>query len=481
MKYLSFNKLMTLLIAATLFVGCSSDDDDNNGTNGDSGPVLGPQQTGESTEVTGETEELSGAMHGTLQANKTYKLVGDLTVQEGRELVLEEGVRIESTAGGEAMGEAFSFHIFGSFYSLGTESNPNRITTIPENRTESNWNQGYIGGFIGMQGAKDIVLKWTHMEYFGGRMQYQNPVFDEGETIYGFYTEDENTTLIIEDSWLRFFLDDAIRPEGGKIAILRNTFESIGGVEGEALNAKSGTVGVFAYNMVIGLATNGPKTGSGGGLPTQSIIDVYNNTIVGGGYRRVAPGRGGYMNIERGAGGYWYNNIVANCRYGMRVVDDADYNRTFIGYTHYFGHGTFDNDEGPLSDNFYPENGAINDDFPMSHITNDNLDNIDPEFANHDVTQFSQSDYRGVHEQSIITPHNLNRVGNQDFRLSGSSPLIGAGSTSDFTPNNPFGSTTGEKSLTYPIPAPSADIGCYPSTGFDNGKGNRHYTHDYYP
>ncbi|TVR86883.1 MAG: hypothetical protein EA411_09145 [Saprospirales bacterium] len=459
-----------------LIVACGSDDDMGPG---DPDPDPDPDPN-ESVEITDETTELQGNMHGTLRSGRTYQLVGDLTVLPDREIVMEEGVRIESTAGGEDGGEAFSFIIRGSFYSLGTEDNPNWITTVPENRTHENWNQGYIGGFIGLVGAQDIVIKWTHMEYFGGRMRGTSSVYDEGETIYGFYTEDESTRLIIEDSWFRYFLDDAIRPEGGKIAILRNTFEGIGGVEGEALNAKSGTVGVFAYNMMIGIATNGPKTGSGGGLPTQSIIDVYNNTIVGGGFRRVAPGRGGSMNVENGAGGYWYNNAVINCRYGMRVVNDTDYSRTFIGHTHYYGHGIFDDNEGPLSDNFYPENGTIGDDFPNDHIVNDNLNNEDPLFVNYQADGFDQEDYRNVHVNSSVEPFNLNFIGDQDFRLQAGSPLVGAGDAEAFMPNATI-TEIGPRALSFPVPPPSVDIGAFPTSGFADGIGNRHLVHDYYP
>lgn len=470
-----FKRFTFLLALSMLVVACGSDDD-----MGPTDPDPTDPDPNESVEITDETTELKGNMHGTLRSGRTYRLVGDLTVLPDREIVMEEGVRIESTAGGEAGGETFSFIIRGSFYSLGTEQNPNWITTIPENRSKENWNQGYIGGFIGLAGAKDIVIKWTHMEYFGGRMRGASTVFDEGETIYGFYTEDENTRLIIEDSWFRYFLDDVLRPEGAKIAILRNTFEANGEVEGEALNAKSGTVGVFAYNMIIGMATNGPKTGSGGGLPTQTIIDVYNNTIVSGGYRRVAPGRGGSMNVENGAGGYWYNNAVINCRYGMRVVSGTDYSRTFIGHTHYFGHGIFDDNEGPLADNFYPETGTIGIDFPESHIVNDNLNNEDPMFVNYDATQFSQADYRFAHENSSIANANLSYIGNQDFRLQPESPLVGAGSTDAFTPTASI-TEVGPRALSYPVPPPSADIGAYPTTGFNNGVGNRHLVRDYYP
>lgn len=454
---------LTVATAAFIAVGCSSDDNGSNGGNG------GGQ--GESVEITDETTELGGKMHGTVKAG-TYKLVGDLFIEQGREIVLEPGVRIESTARGRSANESFSIFVEGSFFSLGTEQNPVWITTVPENRKKSNFREGYLGTIEGRLTCEKIVVKWTHLEYFGGLSGPGSSVYDEGETMYGFHTMNEQTELIIEDSWLRYFADDAIRPEGGKIAIFRNTFECIGGVEGEALNAKSGTVGDFAYNLMVGMATNGPKTGSGGGLPTQTIINVYNNTIVGGGFRRVAPGRGGSMNIERGAGGHWFNNIVVNCRYGMRVVDDTDYSRTFIDFNHYFGHGTFDNDEGPLSDNFYPENGMIGVDFPVPQ--NDNTSNLDPMFVGYDAEQFVQADYRNVHENSSWLPLNLNFVNGQDFRLQANSPCVNAGSTS-FSPVAPI-TEVGPRGLSQPVPGPSTDLGCYPL----DGSGHKHTVFDYY-
>jgi hypothetical protein len=465
MKINQFFKNASLALATTAFiaVGCSSDDD-----NGGGGTTPG----GESVEITEETTELGGKMHGTVKAG-TYKLVDDLFIEKGREIVLEPGVRIESTARGSDFNESYSIFVEGSFFSLGTESNPVWITTVPENRKKSNFRKGYLGTIEGRLNCEKIVVKWTHLEFFGGLSGPGSSVYDEGETMYGFHTMNEQTELIIEDSWLRYFADDAIRPEGGKIAIFRNTFECIGGVEGEALNAKSGTVGDFAYNLMVGMATNGPKTGSGGGLPTQTIINVYNNTIVGGGFRRVAPGRGGSMNIENGAGGHWYNNIVVNCRYGMRVVAGTDYSRTFIDYTHYFGHGTFDNSEGPLSDNFYPQNGVIGT--TVAFPANDNTDNIDPLFVSYDPTQFVQADYRNVHENTSWLPLELNFAGNHDFQLQSSSPCVGAGNTSDFSPKAPI-TEVGPRGLSQPVPGPNADLGAFPT----DGSGNKHLVRNYY-
>lgn len=482
MMKLKFKNLLLLFVMVALAASCG-DDDDN-------GPDLSDPDDAdmESVEITDETEELEGAMYGTLTEG-TYKLVGDLYILEGEEIVMEPGVRIESTAGGIDVGESHSIFVNGSFYSLGTENNPNWITTVPENRSKANFLKGYLGTIEGRPSAENMVFKWTHIEFGGGPSGPGSNLYDEGETMKTIRTQSFDTKLIVEDSWFFGTTDDAIRPDGAKIAILRNTFESIGGIEGEILNAKNSVQGDFAYNMIIGHGTNGPKTGGSSSGPSSgdvtTDINVYNNTIVGGGFRRVADGRGGSMNIERQARGYWYNNLVVNCRYGMRVVDDTDYDNTYIGYTHYYGNDVFNNDEGDLSNNFYPEHGTIVRDwdaghnpsnpFPTDHIEGDNLDNVDPEFVDAKI-DFMQADYRNVHEGTTHEPLDLNRVGDQDFRLDPNSPLVGAGSATAFNPVNSI-TTIGDKGLSAPVPGPSDDIGCYPS----NNNGNQHFTHDYYP
>ncbi|MGC7986039.1 hypothetical protein ACP3XM_24665, partial [Salmonella enterica] len=65
-----------------------------------------------------------------------------------------------------------------------------------------------------------------------------------------------------------------------------------------------------------------------------SNVAIYNNTIVNCGFRRAAAGRGGSINFEEGAGGVAYNNIMVNCKFGLRVVQNpiADTANLKYGY-----------------------------------------------------------------------------------------------------------------------------------------------------
>src|SRR5258708_7898352 len=132
----------------------------------------------------------------------------------------------------------------------------------------------------------------------------------------------------------------------------RSTFEKCGSTGGEAMNAKAGTIGDFAYNLCVGMATNGPKLSNSGaavGVP-GSNVHMYNNTIVNCGYRRQAAGRGGSIDFEEGAGGMAYNNIIVNCKFGLRVVQNpiADTANLRYGYNYTYA------DSASVANNIYP-------------------------------------------------------------------------------------------------------------------------------
>ncbi|MFN6945183.1 MAG: hypothetical protein ACK4ND_09565 [Cytophagaceae bacterium] len=455
MKKMTANRITVLFAILFFILSCKKKEEVNlndPNTNG---------ETGESVMITDETVELSGKMHGVMKSGKTYKLVGDLYIEKDREILMESGVRLESTAGGVEANESYSIFVYGSFVSLGTEANPNWITTTSEKRTKENFLKGYVGTIEARETAKELIFKWTHLEYLGGPSGPGSALYDEGETMKGIRTLTEDVKLIVEDSWFFGSTDDAIRPDGGKISILRNTFEAVGGVEGEGVNVKGGTVGSIAYNVFIGGATNGPKTANSGGKPTQANVDIYNNTILTSGFRRVAAGRGGSINIESGARGKIYNNLIVNCRFGTRVVSGTDYANTFIDYNWYFGNGTY---EGIVfADEFYPTAGVIPEEYPFP--ANDFTSNEDPMFVSYNVNQFSDTDYTMADQLSIM-PYNMNMVGTQNLRLATGSPCINAGYTG-FTPVNVI-SQTGVRGAN--VTPPSADLGAYPT----NGTGNRH-------
>lgn len=459
--------LMVTLAGFMTFTSCKKDgctdplaSNYNQDAKKDDGSCIYDGENNQSVEITAETSELKGKMHGTLLSGKTYKLVDDLYIECGKEIIMEEGVRIESTGDG-TVGNSPSIYVDGSFYSLGTEQNPNWITTTPDKRSAANYDKGFIGTIEARDCAKDLVFKWTHLEFLGGPAGPGSAIYDEGETRKGVRTLTEEVNLIVEDSWFFGSVEDAIRPDGGKIAIFRNTFELCGQIDGEGVNVKGGTVGDIAYNVFIGVATNGPKVANSGGKPTQANINTYNNTILTSGFRRVAPGRGASINYENGARGKVYNNVIVNCRFGLRVVQGADYDNLHIGHNYYFGNGTYE--EVAFADEFYPSSGVIPAEYPFPET--DITTNEDPMFAGYDVEQFSDQDYL-LADVISSEPLNMNTVNGQNLRLAPGSPLIGAGYT-DFQPLN---TPTVDAQYAPVATPPSVDLGAYPT----DDSGNKH-------
>jgi len=256
---------------------------------------------------------------------------------------------------------------------------------------------------------------------------------------------------------------------------MRNTFEKCGYTGGEAMNAKAGTIGDFAYNLIIGMATNGPKLSNVNvavGAP-GSNVRMYNNTIVNCGYRRSSAGRGGSINFEEGAGGMAYNNLIINCKFGLRIVNNpiADTANIRYGYNWYYA------DSISVANQFIPSlsvSTAISQpqetDVPKPSTylpvgwtvgavytaTASVLGANNPQFINGPVPMPA-----GYKLADIAV------VGNYNFALKPSSPCINAGYTgfsprADVPVNIKFGATE--------ITPPGKDIGAYQS----NGRGNQH-------
>src|ERR1700761_2295660 len=119
---------------------------------------------------------------------------------------------------------------------------------------------------------------------------------------------------------------------------MRNTFELCGAVGGEFFNIKTGTLGDIAYNVFIGSATNSTKISDSGTSGIQCTAAVYNNTIIDGGYRQTKSGRGGSIDFEKGAKGRAFNNLIVNCRFGLRITSDADVTNVVYANNYYYGY-----------------------------------------------------------------------------------------------------------------------------------------------
>jgi hypothetical protein len=293
----------------------------------------------------------SAAIKGTMLAGKTYNICSNVVVNAGDTLIIQEGVTININGN-------YGIGVNGVLICLGTQEHPNLITYPGVTKTDQlganpATDPAFMGKWSGIYGSTIcpmMVIKWTHVEFGGGATT--GDVKAISSSAYPLFFQNPHGVFVLEDSWIYGSVDDPIRTLGGKVAIMRNTFEKCGYTGGEALNAKAGTIGDFAYNLCIGIATNGPKLSNAGaivGVPASNMR-MYNNTIINCGYRRAAAGRGGSINFEQDAAGMAYNNIIVNCKFGLRVVNNpiADTANLKYGYNLYYA------DSLSVANNFYP-------------------------------------------------------------------------------------------------------------------------------
>jgi len=418
---------------------------------------------------------LCGTIKGTMLAGKTYTIGCDVYVNEGDTLKIQEGVTINFTG-------PYGMGVKGVLICLGTKEHPNWFTYPGVAKTDAvgadpSKDPAFSGKWIGIMAATTcpmMIIKWTHIEFGGVAMPSSSGMKQINGSPYPVFFQNPAGIFVLEDSWIYGSTDDPMRTLGGKIAVMRNTFEKCGYTGGEAMNSKAGTIGDFAYNLCVGMATNGPKLSNSGaiaGVP-GSNVRMYNNTIVNCGYRRAASGRGGSINFEQDAGGMAYNNLIVNCKFGLRVVQNpiADTSNLFYGYNYTYA------DSQSVADNIYPSmkvsvciTKAMPTDIPNPSFLPAGwkpgdtytapaslLGANNPQFINGPVPMPA-----GYNLRDIAT------VGNYNFGLKPTSPCIGKGYTG-FTARRdvPVDPVYGATEIT----PPGKDIGAFQS----NGTGNQH-------
>lgn len=423
-------------------VSCSDDDD---------GPELSDGQVAPTVEIDENTVDLTGPMKGTLLAGQTYFLTGDLVIPENEEIVVEPGVTIIAQGDGGDIGPEITVH--GAFIAEGTESQPILMSVPESQRTEANIFEGLWGGIQCSDKAKAVSLRWVRMEYLGSEGGPGTP--RAGSIRYGLWTLSDQTEVIMEDCYVYGSRDDFYRPVGGKLNIMRNVFEFCGFDGGDVINVKGGTVGNIAYNVCIGGATNAFKPSDDGGSTIQTNMGVYNNTILNSGYRRAGLGRGANINFENGARGFAHNNIIVNCKRGIRMVEDADLQNIDYDWNWYYG------SHPQIVAEFIPSDGASTmEDQPNTVMGN--AGENDPMFENYDVDAFSMADYDAFESQ----PREMNTIESHNLRLMSGSPALGAG-IDNFNPITVnFTYLTGARGPD--IMQPSTDMGAYPADGSGN-------------
>ncbi|MBB2148076.1 hypothetical protein [Pedobacter gandavensis] len=295
--------------------------------------------------ITGTTLPLKDAqgnaipLKGTMLAGKTYDITGDVTVNAGDTLYIQPGVMIQVHGDGLTAASSPTFYVNGTLVSDGTKEAPNTFTVFETATVKKSVGfkddvpndpafKGYWGGIQCGPTAKLLFLRWTRLEYLGA--PWGSNAGDYGATAgdakFGIYMNSGANSagkLIVEDSWFYGSKDDCI----GKcanifVSIMRNTFIKTGGTGGEGVNFKDNVFGDMAYNLSFGGATNGLKTASVNGKST--IVNIYNNTLVQCGFRQTKATRNGSINTETNTGGYIYNNIVVNCKSGLRITYQSE-------------------------------------------------------------------------------------------------------------------------------------------------------------
>lgn len=423
------------------------------------------------------SDTLKGTVKGTMLAGKTYYFKSDITVNDGDTLSMQPGVSLIAIGDGTTPATAPEIFMHGTFISLGTQDHPNYITVanaaaLHLQATQQNYTNvffGWWGGITCTPAAAtatnpnpkggDLILKWTHIEFGGGPAgAADNQAFyTTGSPRYNIYFANITKNMIIEDSWFFGSKDDNIRTDGGRISIMRNTFELCNGVGGEFVNMKSGTIGDLGYNMFIGSGTNSMKASDAGSTGTQCNVTMYNNTMVDGGYRQTKSGRGGAVDFEKLGKGRAFNNLFINCRFSMRVTSDADVANVTWNNNLFYGYSAGIVGQFFTTDSFTGIVKGSNDILSTTPQTNS------PLFFNFDVNQYNFTANPGPLTASLQTYISV-AIGTSNFKLTALSPAIGKGTT-NFVP---LGAVTATGTYGTTITPPGRDIGAYQIDGTGN-------------
>jgi hypothetical protein len=260
----------------------------------------------------GLSHNLKGEIKGIMKQDTTYYLLENVTVKKGDTLTIQPGAIVKATGN-------FSFNISGNFICVGTDAKPIILTTSFGSPVLG---FGYWGGIQADSAALNIQIKYTHINWTGG------PAADLSTQacidVEGTQAHDYGAKIIIEDNWFFGSVDDGIHLAGQiHASIKRNVLQHLGGPDGESINIKKGVMGDIAYNYIWAAANNSIKLETGSALP-QTAMNIYNNTIVNGGWRKVGEFTNGIL-IDKNTVANVYNNILVGCRNGINITDKADF------------------------------------------------------------------------------------------------------------------------------------------------------------
>ncbi|MCF8326396.1 MAG: right-handed parallel beta-helix repeat-containing protein [Leadbetterella sp.] len=379
---------------------------------------------------------VSGEVSGTWKKSSIITVKGDIIIPAGKTLTIEEGVSIvmDTTSKPEVI-------VNGNLYAIGSTANPIKFS-VPEGAKLAKYKFGQLwGGILAAKTCTELLLDNVIMEY-GGAVTTEASTSVKlglykaasGEFDPALWFSNTSGKLVVRNTTIRNWRDDATYIEGGSVIFANNTFYTTGLSGGDGINIKSGVIADVAFNLIYSTNTNALKLSSTGGRTPQAYVVAYNNTILNTGWRRPTA-KGGSIWVEQSVRADLYNNLMANCRFGIkRDTKLPEDTRSVVSNNFYYGYTQTAVDQFQSSKEILAGKNDV-----IGTKANEN----DPKFVNYPTnTDILNSDFNS----------------SWDFHLSAGSPALGKGITT-FTRNFKDGITI--NGVLYKSPEPTTYVGAF--------------------
>lgn len=385
------------------------------------------------------------------KADSVVTITEHFVVPVGVSLFVEEGVTVvmnDTNIRPEIV-------VLGNIYCNGTEAKPIKFTVAEAFRNDAMRFGRYWGGIICGYESEEALLNYVTIEYGGAQTteesaSFQNLLFktETGEGVPAFHFCNTAGKFVIQNSTFYNNAEDQIYITGGQSIVSNNKFISSGFDGGEAINYKSGCVADVSYNLIYDANTNAFKLSNNGALDPQTHIFVYNNTIANTGWRRPKV-KGGSIWLEKNVYAEVYNNLVSDCRWGIKHdASDVEDSRSIITPNYYFA----STETGVTQMQADSASGRL---VGANDSRSTSAGDKNPNFYN--FTQQANVDINVGTTKSGNSPATFNS--SWDFHLKAGSPAL-SGGTIGFTRH--FGNTgLTIDGIEYKSPAPATYFGAF--------------------
>ena len=291
----------------------------------------------------GSTEAFKTAIaeypQGALVWTKDTTLTESVEIPIGTSLYIEPGVKVTCKSDVQVPIEIV---VLGNLYCMGSAQKP--VVFTSDTQKPESW-----GGIICGYNAEEVVLNHVEVAYAGATptessASFQNHLFKT--TIDGgvpsFHFCNVNGKFVIANCFFHDNYNDQTYFTGGKGVIINNIFADSGNAAdgGEAINVKAGCKLDIANNLIYNACTNAFKLSNAGNSETVPLTEmtVYNNTMVNCGWRRSKNKKGGSVWVEKAAKPVFVNNLIYDCRYGLKQPkqDGADMEHSRLTPNYYY-------------------------------------------------------------------------------------------------------------------------------------------------